>query len=50
MSANIGIITIKCKELLPDSYEAIAQNNRNEQIKALNKTHLLFFADPLSKR
>jgi len=39
----MGIITIKCKELLPDSYEAIAQNNRNEQKKALNKKPFIIF-------
>lgn len=43
ISANMGIITIKCKELLPDSYEAIAQNNRNEQKKALNKKPFIIF-------
>ena len=46
----MGMITIKCKSLLPDSNEAIAQNNRNEQIKALNKKRLLFSADLLNTR
>jgi len=50
ISANMGIITIKCKELLPDSYEAIAQNNRNEQKKALNKKPFIIFRGSLNLR
>ena len=42
-SANMGIITMKCKALLPDANEAIAQNNRNEQKKALNKKPFIIF-------
>ncbi|EEL03886.1 hypothetical protein bcere0014_45380 [Bacillus cereus BDRD-ST196] len=41
--ANMGRITMKCKVLLPDANEAIAQNNRNEQKKALNKKPFIIF-------
>ncbi|KUH45735.1 hypothetical protein M2E15_3318 [Bacillus mycoides] len=34
---------MKCKVLLPDANEAIAQNNRNEQKKALNKKPFIIF-------
>lgn len=43
INASIGIRTIKCKLLLPDAYEAIAQKNRNEQKKALNKKPFIIF-------
>jgi hypothetical protein len=39
----MGIITIKCKALLPDTNETAAQNNRKEQKKALNKKPFIIF-------
>lgn len=43
ISAIMGIITIKCKALLPDANETNAQNNRKEQKKALNKKPFIIF-------